>query len=291
MKAYFDLTKFGIALFVMITGLAGYAVAFPLGQPVEFGYPFLLVIGLYLVSSGSFAINQAQEWRQDKQMPRTAKRPIAMGVVQPWQAYFLGTIFCIFGVFLLTLINAQTGLLAFATVVLYNGIYTLYWKKHWAFGAVPGAIPGAMPVMIGFAAGGGDFFDPECIYLFLVMFLWQMPHFWALAIRYKDDYSKGGFPVLPAEIGVERTLYQIGLYTFAYVGVALAAPLFVNAHVNYLILVIPFALKVMWEFVKYYKSGGEKKWLPFFLWLNLSMLVFISVPVFDRWLFYFLITA
>jgi protoheme IX farnesyltransferase len=291
MKAYLDLTKFGIALFVMITGLAGYAVAFPLGQLVEIWYPAVLVIGLYLVSSGSFAINQAQEWREDKQMPRTAKRPIARGVIEPWQAYLLGAIFCIFGVFLLSLINITTGVLAFSTVVLYNGIYTLYWKKKWMFGAVPGAIPGAMPVLIGYAAAGASFLDPECLYLFLIMFLWQMPHFWALAIRYKEDYSKGGFPVLPAEIGVERTLYHIGLYTIAYVGVAMASPLFVNAHVIYLLLVVPFAAKVMWEFLKYYQSGGEKKWLPFFLWLNLSMLIFISVPVFDKWLFYFLLTA
>lgn len=289
MKAFLDLTKFGIALFVMITGLAGYSVAFPLGQPLEMYTPLLLLLGLYLVSSGSFAVNQAQEWRLDKVMPRTSQRPVARGAVEPWQAYLLGAVFCFFGVFLLSLINLTTGALALSTVVLYNGLYTLYWKKKWIFGAVPGAIPGAMPVVIGYAAAGANFLDAESIYLFLIMFLWQMPHFWALAIRYRDDYSKGGFPVLPSEIGVERTLYHIGLYTFAYVGVAIAAPLFVNAHVSYLLLVVPFALKVLWEFMKYYKSGGEKKWLPFFLWVNLSMLVFISVPVFDKWLFYFLL--
>ncbi len=272
----------------MLTGLAGYAIAYPLGQPPELWRPFLLIIGLYLVSSGSFAVNQAQEWKIDKEMPRTAQRPVASGLIEAWQAYFLGFTFCLIGIFFLTLVEVQTGLLALSTVILYNGLYTLYWKKRWAFGAVPGAIPGAMPVVIGFSAAGQSILSQECFYLFLIMFLWQMPHFWALAIRFSDEYKQAGFPVLPAQLGVERTLYHIGLYTFAYVGVALAAPIFVNTHVGYLILVLPFALKVMWEFFKYYKSGAQKQWLPFFLWVNFSMLAFLSVPVFDKWFFYLL---
>ena len=120
------------------------------------------------------------------------------------------------------------------------------------------------------------------------MFLWQMPHFWSLAVRYKDDYTKGGFPVLPARIGVERTLYHVGLYTFAYIGVAIAAPWFVNTHVLYLIVILPLALKVLWEFFAYYRAHGTRSWLPFFLWVNLSMLAFVCVPVFDKWLLYFL---
>lgn len=291
MKTYLNLTKFGIALFVMITGLAGYAVAFPLGSEAELWRPLLVVIGLYLVSSGSFAINQAQEWKQDRIMPRTANRPVATGLIQPWQAYVLGIIFCLVGIFLLYLVEPVSAYCGLFTVLLYNGTYTLYWKKHWSFGAVPGAIPGAMPVVIGYAASNGQVFTAECFYMFLIMFLWQMPHFWALAIRYKEDYRLGSFPVLPVQIGDERTLYHIGLYTIAYVGVAIAAPLFVNAHVSYLILIVPFALKVIWEFFKYYKTGPERKWLPFFLWVNLSMLVFISVPVFDKWLFYLILTS
>lgn len=291
MKAYFQLTKFGIALFVMITGLMGYAVAYPLGQPPEMWRPLLLIIGLYLVSSGSFAINQAQEWRQDKEMPRTAKRPVAAGAIDAWQAYSLGFAYCLIGTFLLTLIEVPTGLLALSTVILYNGLYTLYWKKRWIFGAVPGAIPGAMPVVIGYSAAGMPMASPECLYLFLIMFLWQMPHFWSLAIRYHDEYERAGFPVLPARLGVDRTLYHIGLYTFAYVGVAIAAPLFVNTHVGFLLLVVPFAAKVMWEFIKYYRSGAQKSWLPFFLWTNFSMLAFIAVPVFDKWFFYFLLIS
>lgn len=272
----------------MISGLAGYAASFSFGQPIEIIEPILLIVGLYLVSAGSFSLNQAQEWQNDLQMPRTASRPVPAGDILLWQAYALGFIFCLAGIFALYLIRAETAFWAFSTVVLYNGLYTLYWKKKWAFGAVPGAIPGAMPVVIGYSANVDSVFATDCIYLFLIMFLWQMPHFWALAVRYKEDYSKGGFPVLPTQIGVERTLYHIGLYTFTYVGVAIAAPWFVNTHVFYLVIIVPLAAKVLWEFFKYYHSEGHTKWLPFFLWVNLSMLAFICVPVFDRWFFYFI---
>lgn len=285
-KTYCKLTKLGIGLFVVIGGLAGYAVSFPVGQSLEIFNPLMLVVGLYLLSSGSFAINQAQEWRLDTKMSRTSVRPIPQGDITLWQAYLIGVLFCLTGIFALYLVSELAAELGLLTVVLYNGLYTLYWKKKWAFGAVPGAIPGAMPVVIGYAANSNDIFSPQSIYLFLIMFLWQMPHFWALAVRYKNDYEQGGFPVLPLKIGVERTLYHIGLYTFAYVGVAIAAPWFVTTHVLYVLLIVPLSLKVIYEFFRYFHSEQQKKWLPFFLWVNLSMLAFICVPVFDKWFFY-----
>lgn len=271
----------------MISGVIGYAVGYPIGESINLAEPITLVIGLYLLSSGSFAINQAQEWRADSNMARTAKRPLPSGSFAISQAYLIGAVLVIGGLFALLLLQPMSALLGLLTIILYNGLYTLYWKKKWAFGAVPGAIPGAMPVVIGYSVCYPQFLRMDLFYLFLVTFLWQMPHFWALAVRYKDDYTNGGFPVLPTQVGSERTLYHIGLYTFAYVGVALAAPLFVNAHVAYLVIIVPLALKVIFEFFKYFHSPEQKRWLPFFLWVNLSMLAFISVPVFDKWLFLF----
>lgn len=288
MKTFFQLTKVGIALFVMITGLAGYAVGHPLGTPVELWQPVLLLIGLYLLSSGSFAINQAQEWSKDILMKRTSKRPLPSGKMATWQAYALGTLLVVVGSFFLFLVHPMSAVWGVFTVVLYNGLYTLYWKPKWIFAAVPGAIPGAMPVVIGFAATGRPITATECIYMFLVMFLWQMPHFWSLAIRYKDDYAVAGFPVMPAAIGVDRTMYHIGLYTIAYLGLALIAPMFLETHLLHILLVVPLALKVGWEFIKYFRSGDQTRWLPFFLWVNLSMLAFVTAPVFDRWLMYWL---
>ena len=285
MRAYTRLTKSGIIFFAIMSALAGYAMGFEHYEPFDWVHMALFVFGLYLTCAGSFALNQAQEWRRDAKMPRTQSRPIPLGVISPWQAYALSALFLLVGLFLLFLISPQTSGLAGLTVILYNGVYTLFWKRFWAFGAVPGAIPGAMPVLIGYSATAPQLIQPESVYLFLIMFLWQMPHFWALAIRFREDYKKGGFPVLPTQLGIEKTLYHMGLYMFAYVGVALAAPWFLRTNILYLLLVVPLTVKVMLEFFKYFRARGQNGWLPFFLWVNVSMLVFLGVPVLDRWFF------
>ncbi len=287
MKSFFELTKFGICLFVLLSALAGFCVSFPVGEALEFWKPLLLVAGIYLVSAGSFAINQAQEWKIDRFMPRTQSRPVVSGIYSPTQAYLIGFIMVLAGLLALVLLHSFTALLALITVLLYNGCYTLIWKKKWAFGAVPGAIPGAMPVVIGYSVNVGTaIFSPESIYLFAIMFLWQMPHFWCLAIRFKEDYQKGGIPVLPLQIGDTQTTYHIGLYTIVYIGLALAAPLFTKAHFLHLFVVIPLALKIIFEFMKFYRGDPKKQWLPFFLWVNLSVIVFLMVPAIEKWIFY-----
>ena len=104
-------------------------------------------------------------------------------------------------------------------------------------------------------------------------------------MRFAEDYKKGGFPVLPVAHGTQQTIYQIGLYTFAYVAVAWASPMFVPAHLVYLIGVLPLGLKLLYEFYRFYQSGGTSRWLSFFLWVNASILVFLYAPVFDKWSF------
>lgn len=284
-RAYLQLTKTGIILFSIVSALAGYAVSFRMGQDFDVLHPALLVLGLYLVAGGGFALNQAQEWKIDALMERTRKRPIPAGVFSAWQGYAIGVLMAAFGLLTLSILGPWPAGLAMFTLFLYNGVYTLMWKKKWAFAAVPGAIPGAMPVVIGYAVNEPHIWRPDCIYLFLVLFLWQMPHFWSLAIRFREDYRAGGIPVLPVRIGDERTQYHIGLYVFAYVGVALLAPWFLRAHILYLLLVFPISIKVLWEFFKYFQASESRAWLPFFLWTNLSLLVYLAVPVMDKWLY------
>lgn len=284
LKSYAQLTKTGIIIFSVVSALAGYAVSFQSGQHFEYSHPLLLVLGLYLTAAGGFALNQAQEWNRDSRMARTKGRPIPRGYLSSGQGYVIGFTLAALGLVALSFLNSFTLLLAFLTLVFYNGVYTLFWKRRWVFGAVPGAIPGAMPVVIGFSVNSSEIWRPDCVYLFLVMFLWQMPHFWSLAIRYREDYKKGGFPVLPVSLGESRALYHIGLYVFSYVGVALAAPWFLHAHVLYLLLVLPISLKVIWEFMKYFQAREGAAWLPFFLWTNLSLLIYLVVPVMDKWL-------
>ena len=221
-------------------------------------------------------------------MPRTAKRPIASGRLKPAAGLILSVLFLLAGVNTLHELSPTAGYVALVSVVLYNGFYTMYWKPRWVFAAVPGAIPGALPITIGYAVNNPDIFNSESIYLFLIMFLWQMPHFWTLALKYIEDYRLGEIPTLPVTLGTEKTLFHIGLYTFTYCGVAIASPFFLHSSWLYAALVFPFAFMLMKEFFQFYRSQGKQKWFAFFMWTNVSMLVFVFIPVIDKWSFLFL---
>lgn len=287
-KAFADLTKLGIVIFVVMSGVAGFATSFAIEEAFDLFHLLNLVLGLFLLSAGSLSLNQAQEYKMDRLMPRTAKRPVAAGLISPQTAYMISISLLFGGSFFLYRASFDAMFLGWATVVLYNGIYTYWWKPKWIFGAIPGAVPGALPVTIGYAANSSEIWAADSVYLFLIMFLWQMPHFWALAMRYKDDYKAGGVPTLPVALGIDRTLYHMGLWTFAYILVAVASPWFVRASWIYLALVIPVSFKIMQEFYRYFQSRGEKRWLAFFMWTNISMLVYIFVPVIDKWNFLFI---
>ncbi len=245
------------------------------------------VVGLYFLSSGSLALNQVQEYKLDQKMPRTASRPIASGKLTPLAGAILSASFIFAGSHLLFEVSTLSALLGWATIILYNGVYTYYWKPRWVYGAVPGAIPGALPVSIGYAATNPNIWSSESIYLFLIMFLWQMPHFWALALRFKDDYRSGQVPTLPAALGVEKTLFQMVLYTYVYVGLAIASPWFIRTGWFYILIVLPISLLLLWETRRFYKTKGEVGWMRYFMLVNLSVLFYVFVPVIDKWNFWF----
>lgn len=291
-KYFAQLTKIGIVIFVLLAAAAGYILGFRSENIFSWEHLGLFLLGLYCLSSGSLALNQVQEYKLDQKMKRTAQRPVASGKITPVAAgvFSAGLIFC--GLDLLFRVEPLSAYLGLATVVLYNGIYTYYWKPRWIYAAIPGALPGALPVTIGYAAVNKDILSAESVYLFLILFLWQMPHFWALAIRYKDDYSDGGVPTLPVALGLSRTLYQMGMYTLLYVGVALASPFFVITSWFYILLVVPISIKLLIEYRKYSKiyssETTNKSWLKFFMWVNVSVLVYLFVPAIDKWNFLFI---
>ncbi len=283
MKKYFELTKFGIVVFVIITASGGYLMGQPFHEPFSALNLLFTLVGLYFLSSGSFALNQYQERDLDLRMPRTKKRPLPSGRLQPKKALVFALTFLIVGVALCFLASWKVALLGLTTVLFYNYLYTVLWKRNSPFAAVPGAIPGAMPFVIGYTAASNIIFDWINFYFFLVMFVWQMPHFWALALRYQEDYAKGGIPVLPAAKGLKATEYYVGIYTFAYLALALSAPFVVPVGWAYLLIAMPFAFKVLWELFSFLKDPLGKSWLGFFLWTTFSVLIFVLVPAIDRW--------
>lgn len=282
-KIYSSLTKFGIVIFVLLAGLAGYATSFQIEKIFSVSHFVYFILGLYFLSSGSLALNQVQEYKLDQKMPRTAKRPIAAGKIKPAAALILSFLYIFAGTNMLFELSPMAGYLSILSVALYNGLYTMYLKPKWIFAAVPGAIPGALPITIGYSVNNPDIFNSDSVYLFLIMFLWQMPHFWMLAIKFKEDYRLGDIPTLPTALGVQKTLFQVGLYTFTYAGVAIASPFFLHTSWVYIALIFPFAFMLLKEFFRVYKSEANERWLAFFMWTNISMLVFIFVPVVDKW--------
>ncbi len=285
-KAYQSLTKSGIVLFVLVVGLCGYIMGMPAGRGVDLNFLFVFVFGLYALSAGSLALNQVQEIDLDRKMDRTQNRPIVSGVFTRGQAFLISILLISIGLAFLALVNVRSAAAGLLTILLYNAVYTYFWKKKWAFGAVPGAIPGALPPVIGYLAHeGANWNDPQLFYLFTLLFLWQMPHFWILAIKLQKDYDKADIPVLPLKIGNEQTKFHMGMYLFCYLGLAFMAPLFVFSGLVATAVIWSFVLLVLAMFVRYIKK--EEKWLLFFLSLNFSILVFSLVPAISVMKYYF----
>jgi protoheme IX farnesyltransferase len=152
-----------------------------------------------------------------------------------------------------------------------------------AFAAVPGAIPGALPVAMGFISASGDWLAPGAWYLFLILFIWQMPHFWALALRYREDYSQGGFPTLPVALGEPKTLYNIRIWLLAYVGVWLLLPLFFHVHSVMLVIILLGSVFLVWTLRRYERQPHTLRWLEFFLAVNFSLILFLIILGIDLW--------
>lgn len=210
-KDYIVLTKPGIVLLVLITTLTGMYFA-------KRGFPepwlvFWTLLGTGLASAGSAVLNQFFDRDLDALMTRTKDRPLPSGSIPPFHAL-------IFGIFLLAtsmlILAFRVNLLAtfFVSVAsfFYVVVYTLLLKRKSPLATEIGGISGALPPVIGYAAVRGEV-SFEALILFLIMFFWQPPHFWVLAIKYAEDYRKAGIPTLPVARGIEYTKIKTLIYT------------------------------------------------------------------------------
>jgi protoheme IX farnesyltransferase len=282
-----ELSKSGIVTLVLISVLGGYLIGQPFESPLSLLRLTQTLFGVLFLASGSSALNQYQERHIDAEMPRTAKRPLPSGRMSPASvlAFVIGSI--LLGLVLLAQVSREVFALGIAAVISYNGLYTMWWKRRWAYAAVPGAIPGALPILMGYAAASGDLWQPGGIYLFFLLFYWQMPHFWVLALKFEKDYRMGGFPTLPVARGSQVTVSQIVIWCLAYVALALMAPLFLKTHAIYLSIAVAVSLMVLRELRSFVKAPDQSKaWLRFFLWINFSLIFYIAGAAIDLWSIY-----
>jgi len=195
-SAYYELTKPGITLMVVISTAAGFYLALPREfLTLEFALLFVAtVVGTALVSAGSCVLNHVMEHEHDRGMKRTMFRPIPSGRVSWINALLFGSVLIAVGLVILIAAQPLTALLAALTVFLYLAVYTPM-KRKTQLATLVGGIPGALPPLGGYATISGSI-SAEAMALFMILFLWQMPHFLSLAWMYRKDYERGGFPML-----------------------------------------------------------------------------------------------
>jgi heme o synthase len=214
-----ELTKARITLMVVVTTAAGYLLAS--AGAVDLIHLVHALVGTGLVAAGASVLNQVLERDVDALMRRTADRPIPAGRIDPDAALLFGVATAVVGLGYLALaVNLLTALLGAATLAAYIFIYTPM-KRISSLATLIGAVPGAVPPMMGWTAAR-DSIDAGAWALFGILFLWQLPHFLAIAWMYRADYERGGFPMLPVldpEGG--RTARQMILYAAALVPVSL----------------------------------------------------------------------
>jgi protoheme IX farnesyltransferase len=195
LRDYYALTKPEVNLLILMTTSAGYY----LGSrgPLRILGLINTLVGTLLVASGTATLNQWMERFYDGQMRRTATRPLPSGRISGREAFQFGILLSVGGgIYLAATVNLLASLLAVSTLLSYLLVYTPL-KRKTPLCTLLGAIPGAMPTLIGWAGGAGGI-DRQAWLLFAILFLWQFPHFLAIALMYRDDYARAGYRMLPS---------------------------------------------------------------------------------------------
>jgi protoheme IX farnesyltransferase len=256
-----ELTKFRISLFSTLSTFAGFILA-RRGLSSDMILP---ILGVFLLASGSCALNQYQERQNDHLMERTQGRPIPSKKLSPSTALKISIGLLLFGSILLYFGAHWSALgLGLFAVLWYNGVYT-FLKRKSAFAAIPGALVGAIPPVIGWISGKGFFsLDPQILAISFFFFIWQVPHFWLLLLNFGRDYEKAGLPSL-TRIFTSAQLSRITfIWIFATAAACMMIPLFgiVESHaIQGGLLVAAFWL--MWKSLRLLTAKGRKFSLPF----------------------------
>lgn len=205
-----QLLKLRLSMLVVFSAVIGYILAS--NGPIHLGYLSLFALAGLLITAASNTINQMMERNTDALMDRTSNRPLPTGVLSMFEAMVFAVVLTVVGLYIfLEFFNFRTALLSFASLVLYAFAYTPMKTRH-PIAVFIGAIPGAFPTMIGWVAVSNSFgWEPGI--LFAIQFVWQFPHFWAIAWVLDDDYKKANIRLLPGSGKDIRTAFQIMIYT------------------------------------------------------------------------------
>ncbi|NIR28533.1 MAG: protoheme IX farnesyltransferase [Gammaproteobacteria bacterium] len=217
-REYLELCKPKVVLLMVFTAMVGMFLATPGLVPADallFGST-----GIALIAAAGATLNHVLDRQSDAVMLRTHRRPLPSGRVDGISALVFALVLCAAGAALLVLrVNTLTAVLTLLSMVGYSLVYTLYLKWATPHNIVIGGAAGAMPPVLGWSAVTGQL-DPNALLLFLIVFAWTPPHFWALAIHRREDYARAAVPMLPVTHGVDFTRLQILLYTLVLCAVS-----------------------------------------------------------------------
>jgi protoheme IX farnesyltransferase len=254
-KEYLALCKPKVVLLIVFTAVVGMLLSTHGAVPLDalvFG-----TLGIGLGAASGAAVNHWVDQRIDAVMERTHNRPLPQGHLSPRAAIsFALAIGALSMVILILFVNPLTALLTFISMIGYAVIYTMYLKRSTPHNIVLGGAAGAAPPVLGWAAVTGEV-NTSALLLFLVIFVWTPPHFWALAIKRRKEYAKAGIPMLPVTHGVPFTKLNILLYTLMLVAVTLMPFMVKMSGLIYLAGALALGIGFIYHAVRLYRAEGD----------------------------------
>jgi protoheme IX farnesyltransferase len=277
---WMELVKVRLSGLVLLTTLSGFYLASR--GAVDWLRLFNTLIGTALLAFGASALNQFQERHLDARMKRTAHRPLPAGRMAPPTALWFGVASAAAGfLYLALMVNWPTSLIGAATLLTYNLIYTPLKRVTW-LNTLIGAVPGATPPVMGWSAARNDL-SPEGWTLFAILFLWQIPHFMAIAWLYRDDYARGGFIMLPqVDASGRRTGRQAVGYTLGLLAASVCPALLGLVGAGYLVGAVVLGLAFLAVALRFSRDMTRQRTLHLFFMSILYLPLLLGLLVIDK---------
>lgn len=273
---YYLLTKPGIVLGNLVTLAAGFLLASK--GIFHMALFFQTLLGLTFTMASACVFNNYIDRQIDKKMERTKNRALVTGLISGWNAIVFATLLGMSGMLILAFYtNPLTVFVAGIGFFVYVVLYSL-WKSRTVYGTAIGSIAGAIPPVVGYCAVKNQF-DLGAIILFLMLVLWQMPHFFSIAMSHFDDYLAAGIPVLPVKKGVFRTKIHMSLYILAFILSAILLTFF--NYTGYIYLFVTISIGLIWFFasMKGFISTNDQAWGKLMFRISLVMILSLCIII------------
>jgi len=284
LNSYLGLCKLKVVALIVFTAMVGMFLATSPPGMVPLDVLLLGNLGIGMAAAAAAAINHVLDAREDARMARTSKRPLPQGQISERNALLFAVLLGAAAMLILVFfINTLTALLTFLSLVGYAVVYTMYLKRATPQNIVIGGAAGAAPPVLGWTALTGAL-DPHALLLFLIIFVWTPPHFWALAIHRRDEYAKVDIPMLPVTHGVPFTRLQILLYTLLLIAVSVLPFATHMSGLFYLAGALSLGGGFLYYAVELMKGNDEKVAMKTFGYSIWYLMVLFAILMLDHYL-------